>query len=105
MQVPKNPYKRRKPTRKQRNNFSAKIRKQIIEEEGRACQSCFGRPTQIHHVMPRGRNGRGVYQNAMAICDGCHAEIHQNNTLLNKWIEIYKNVYGDKFWLDEYDKE
>src|SRR5699024_2989739 len=97
-------YKRRKPKRKQRAEFSAKVRKQIMDDNNNSCQMCGGRATQIHHVVPRGRQGRGVYTNGMGICNGCHTLIHQDNELLNDWIELYAEKYGTEFQKDEFDK-
>ena len=96
-------YKRRKPKRKQRAEFSAKVRKQIMDDNNNSCQMCGGRATQIHHVVPRGRQGRGVYENGMAICPDCHTVIHQDNELLNDWIELYAKKYGPGFQKDAWD--
>lgn len=73
-----------------------------MEEEYR-CQMCGGRATQIHHVMPRSRQGRGVYTNAMAVCNDCHSRIHKDNDLLDYWINLYAERYGPDFYKDRWD--
>lgn len=103
--VPKNPYKRRKPTRRKRNNFSKKIKQEVYDEVDGKCQQCGGRGEQVHHVMPRSRGGRGVKTNALLLCHSCHETVHRNNDLLNDWIRHYKSFYGDNFYKDEWDKE
>src|SRR5690625_3474587 len=102
--VPKVTYKRRKPVRRKRNNFSKKVRQEILERDDYKCQQCGGRGTQIHHVMPRGRNGRGVVTNGLTLCDFCHDQVHQNADLLNGWIKHYKSFFGDEFWKDGWDE-
>lgn len=102
--VPKPSYKRRKPTRKQRNNFSSKIRLQILERDGEVCKECGHRKaTQIHHVMPRSRGGRGVETNGLPLCHECHTQIHMNAELMTKWQEIYEQRYGLDYFKDEWD--
>ena len=102
-QVPRPRHKRRVPKQRQRNTFSSKVRKQIMQDSDGACRSCGRRATQIHHVMPRGRGGRGVYTNGMATCSDCHRRIHQDNKLLQFWISEYEKKYGKGFYKDEWD--
>ena len=97
-------HKRRVPTQKQRNNFSKKVRNQIMQDQRDKCQSCGQKATQIHHVKPRGRGGRGVYSNGMAICNDCHTRIHKDNTLLDYWMFLYEQTNGKDFYKDEWDK-
>lgn len=103
--APKPNFKRRKPLRRNRNNFSKKIRNEIYNEANGVCQQCGGRGEEIHHVMPRSRNGRGVKTNGLLVCHKCHRDIHDNPSLLVEWIRVYKSYYGDYFWHDEFDKE
>ena len=103
--VPKNPYKKRKPTRRKRNNFSNKIRQEIYEECGGKCQQCGGKGQEVHHVMPRSRSGRGVKTNGLLVCQDCHRKIHQDNDLLNDWKRHYKSFYGENFYKDFWDLE
>lgn len=103
--APKTTYKRRKPLRRKRNAFSNKVRQEIFEEADGKCQQCGGRGEEVHHVMPRSRNGRGVKSNGLLVCHNCHRMIHDNNDLLNDWIKHYKSFYGENFYKDEWDLE
>lgn len=96
-------HKRRVPKRSNRSKFSKTTRVKILEREQNACQCCGGRATQIHHVMPRGRQGRGVYTNGMACCNNCHTKLHADNDLLDYWINVYADRYGAGFYKDEWD--
>lgn len=96
-------HRRRVPKRRNRSKFSKTVRDQILEAENNTCQTCGNLATQIHHVMPRGRQGRGVYTNGMAVCNGCHRKIHDDNDLLNYWINVYADRYGADFYKDEWD--
>ncbi len=101
--VPKPKHSRRVPTQKKRNEFNKKTRSKIMEQENNRCQMCGSRATQIHHVYPRGRGGRGVYTNGMAICNGCHVIIHKDNNIMNHWQNIYEDAYGTDYYKDEWD--
>lgn len=102
--APKPSFKRRRPTRRNRGNFNKKTRNRILERDKESCQICNRKGTQIHHVMPRSRSGRGVYTNGLTVCNSCHHAIHNNNDLLQAWIEIYVEKYGENFYKDEWDE-
>lgn len=97
-------HKRRVPKQRQRNEFPKKVREKIMQDENNRCQMCGVKATQIHHVMPRSRGGRGVYTNGMAICNGCHVKIHQDNKLMEYWQNIYESKYGKDYHKDEWDE-
>lgn len=105
MQIPKiNPnHKRRVPTQKQRNEFSKEVRERVMEEENGLCQMCGDTATQLHHVRFRSQQGRGVYTNAMALCNGCHVLIHRDNELKEHWQKLYEIAYGTDYYKDEWD--
>lgn len=101
---PKPKHKRRVPTQKQRNAFSQTVRAQIRSRDGEICNECLSKKaTQIHHVCPRSRGGRGVATNGLPLCHECHRSIHDNATLMNKWQEIYEQRYGPDYYKDEWD--
>nr|BDD46679.1 hypothetical protein 19 [Bacillales bacterium] len=102
--VPKPSFKRRKPKRSKRNDFSPSVRKQIRSRDGELCRVCEAeRANQIHHVYPRSRGGRGVYTNGLSICNVCHAEIHADNELMKDWQEIFEQRYGSDYYKDQWD--
>jgi len=103
--VPKPKRRRLKPTRRRRNEFSRELRQEILLERDGVCQQCGGIGTEIHHVMPRARSGRGVKTNALLVCASCHRQIHQQPDLLQEWIKHYRSMYGDDFYMDEWDGE
>ncbi|MEK3787585.1 HNH endonuclease [Paenibacillus sp. FSL K6-1230] len=93
-----------RPSRADRAEFPPEVVNEIKEETEGMCQCNCGRAaTQTHHVMPRGRSGRGVKTNAMRVCDTCHDRIQINEDELQYWIEYYTHLHGDRFWFDEQD--
>jgi 5-methylcytosine-specific restriction endonuclease McrA len=103
MMVPKPNHNRRVPKRGDRSKFSKQTRHQVYERENGLCQNCGGRGSEVHHVFPRSRSGRNVITNALLLCDTCHRLIHKENALMDFWIDKYTDIYGEKFWHDEYD--
>lgn len=103
--VPKPTFKRSKPTRKQRNNFSREVRKQIYERDEGKCQECGGIGTEIHHVKFRSQGGRGVFSNGVLLCANCHRKVHQLRELAEKWRNIMEERYGPNYYKDSWDME
>lgn len=102
--VPKPSFKRRVPKRAKRNEFSTKVRKQILERDNYHCQMCKGRGEEIHHVFLKSRGGRGVFTNGLTLCGSCHRKVHNDNELIDYWIDVFTDRYGYGFWMDEYDR-
>lgn len=99
-------HHRSRPSRADRAEFPPEVVKGLIEETNGLCQCNCGRvATQTHHVMPRGRSGRGVKTNAMRVCDACHDRIQTNEEELQSWISTYSLIHGPRFWFDEQDWE
>lgn len=91
-------------SRADRAEFPKKVIAELIEEADGLCQCGCGRPDQeTHHVMPRGRNGRGVKTNGMRVNGVCHQRIQTNEAELQHWILIYRTRHGNYFWYDEED--
>lgn len=94
------------PTRADRAEFPRKVIEELIEEAGGLCQCGCGRvDEETHHVMPRGRNGRGVKTNGMRLNKICHRRIQTSEKELQHWILIYRTRHGNYFWYDEEDWE
>lgn len=101
--VPKPTTKRRKPKRGQRGKFSKRTRDMIIERDEGRCRQCGAIGTEIHHVFPKGRNGRGTFSNGILLCASCHRLVHEDVIYLNKWIDEFQRTYGNQFYKDGYD--
>lgn len=94
------------PTRADRAEFPKKVIEELITEADGKCQCGCGQPDhETHHVMPRGRNGRGVKTNGMRLNSACHTRIQDNEEELQKWILVYRTRHGNYFWYDEQDWE
>ncbi|QYY44732.1 HNH endonuclease (plasmid) [Aneurinibacillus thermoaerophilus] len=102
--VPKPSFKRSRPKRKSRSEFSASVRQKIDKRDGKYCQEC-GNPNapEMHHVMPRGRGGRGVVTNGLRLCVSCHDKIHEDAQLMSKWQGIFEWRFGPDYYKDEWD--
>ncbi|WP_340459117.1 HNH endonuclease [Paenibacillus graminis] len=78
--------------------------KELIKESEGICQCCKAAPaTTTHHVMPRGRRGRGVKTNGIRLCGICHDIIQTDEEQLQYWISVFRERHGDHFWFDETD--
>lgn len=94
------------PSRADRAEFPTVVATELIKEADGKCQCGCGRPDQsTHHVMPRGRGGRGVKTNGLRLNNFCHDRIQTNEEELQYWINVYQKKYGDYFWFDEKDWE
>ncbi|WP_079908246.1 HNH endonuclease [Paenibacillus sp. 32352] len=93
-----------RPSAADRNEFPTKIVKELIFETGGLCQCGCGQIADTtHHVMPRGRSGRGVKTNGMRLNGKCHDRIQTNEAELQYWIAVWEKRYGPYFWFDELD--
>lgn len=101
--VPKPRHVRRIPTKAKRGNFSKDTRQKILLRDNGLCRVCGRIATQIHHVHPRSRSGRGVYTNGMSTCNSCHMEIHRDNDKLRYWQNVFRKEYGERYYEDEWD--
>lgn len=101
--APKNPYKKRKPTRKKRGEFSKETRDRIIERDEGLCRVCRGVGTQIHHCYYKSSGGRGVYSNGILLCQACHADIHNSKAKANFWRDTMAKIYGNDYYKDDWD--
>jgi 5-methylcytosine-specific restriction endonuclease McrA len=101
--VSKPKHKRRVQKKSSRGKFTESTREQVKDKYDNLCQQCFGKGHHVHHVYPKGRGGRNVITNALLLCNQCHREVHDNEELLQHWIEVFKVEHGDNFWKDDQD--
>jgi hypothetical protein len=92
------------PNRADRAKFPDSVVKTAIERSGGICEYCHKLPcSSTHHVVGRGRSGRGVLSNAFRACGYCHIEIEGSEEKKQELISLYTERYGDNFWFDEQD--
>ena len=103
MRVPKPQHKRRVPKLVERGRFSQTDIRLIAERDEGLCILCHRQGHHIHHVMPKSRQGRGVFTNGALLCHECHTEVHKNNDLLYDLIDRFADWYGEDFYKDKHD--
>ncbi|SDI15132.1 HNH endonuclease [Alteribacillus persepolensis] len=96
---------RKKRKRGDRNEFSAKVRKEIKDYFNHECQMCYGPGETIHHVHLRAQSGRGVFTNGLLLCHRCHQYLHDNPKELKKWQNRFREWYGKSYFKDKQDLE
>lgn len=96
---------RRVKKRGERSKFSKFVRDQVKEYYHDTCQMCGKYACHIHHVCFRSQGGRGVFSNALLLCDGCHKMVHENNELAMYWRERFKKKFGPLYYMDREDLE
>lgn len=105
MMIPKPKFKRRKPKRGKRGEFSKDTRNAIYERDGGLCQVCMMQGEEIHHTFFKSQGGRGVYTNGILLCRHCHTMAHRHYDLAEELRSRMQQRYGDDYFMDEYDKE
>jgi hypothetical protein len=94
------------PSRADRAEFPRQVIEELIVETDGKCQCCGIRQAETtHHVMPRGRGGRGVKTNAMRLNWQCHDEIQIDEEKLQYWMGEWERKYGPNYWFDAQDWE
>ena len=60
------------------HNKKDKLRRKL----GGSCNKCGGgsKNLQIHHIRPVAEDGCNSTHNLLLLCNGCHKEIHKNQT-------------------------
>lgn len=97
-------HNRRVDKRGDRTKFSKFVRDAVKEHFDNKCQMCFGKGIHLHHVQPKSSGvGRGVFTNALLLCNKCHRKVHDDDSLLRKWKEVYRKKYGPLYFMDADD--
>ena len=55
------------------------LREVVLRRDKYQCQTCFKRAEDVHHVIPRRKQGLNVIENLTSLCVACH-----------KLIELYR---------------
>lgn len=101
---PKPSFRRLKPKRGKRGEFSRLTRELIYERDEGLCRQCGAPAQEIHHVRFRSQNGRGVVSNGICVCHRCHRMIHNNPRIASAWQHTFEERYGLGYWKDQYDE-
>jgi hypothetical protein len=92
------------PSKADRAIFPATVIAEAKERSKGVCEQCNAAAcSTTHHVMSRGRSGRGVLSNAFRACGTCHIEIEGDEEKKQEIISLYEMKFGQYFWFDEQD--
>lgn len=64
------------------------LRKQVLDRDANACQSCFGPGQVVHHIDGNGRNSENpnnTMENLITLCRSCHLDIHNAERISRKY--------------------
>jgi hypothetical protein len=100
---PKPNHKRRVKKRGDRTKFSNMVRDKVKEAFDNTCQECGGKGIHLHHVKFRSEGGKGVFTNALLLCNSCHKRIHLDNERAQYWKEAFKKKHGPLYFMDADD--
>jgi hypothetical protein len=103
--VPKPSHSRKVKKRGDRGKFSKMVRDAVKEHFNDTCQECGGRGIHLHHVCFRSQGGRGVFSNALLLCNNCHKNVHLDNERALYWKDVFKKKYGSCYFMDKEDLE
>lgn len=101
--APKPIYKRFKPTRKQRGEFSKETIQDIyIRDNGKCvcCKTSADLERKPHHIYYRSQLGEGSKRNGCVICRRCHRWVHDGDPGPNG----EPSAEGRK-WFEDWQKE
>ncbi|MCA9460173.1 MAG: HNH endonuclease [Nanoarchaeota archaeon] len=59
-------------------SFSKKVKEDVLVKSGRHCCICHkfcGLKIEIHHIKPKSEGGLDTFENAIALCFDCHADM------------------------------
>lgn len=101
--APKPSHKRRVKKRGDRSKFSKMVRDKVKDYFDDTCQECGGKGIHLHHVKFRSEGGKGVFTNALLLCNSCHKQIHLDNDRAQYWKEVFKKKYGSLYFMDADD--
>ena len=81
-----------------RNSYAeATVKQKRIQNEAlcemmreHPCYTCYGWPTEAHHLTTRGAGGDDVEDNLISLCRECHTKIHQYG--LSKFAEKHPRI-------------
>lgn len=63
--------------------FSKKIVNEVLVKSGRRCAICKkfrGTKIELHHIIPKYEGGKDTFDNCIALCFDCHADVGSYNS-------------------------
>ena len=103
--IPKPNFNRKVKKKGDRSKFSKIVRDEVKKHFDNTCQECGGKGLHLHHVCFRSQSGRGVFSNALLLCNNCHKKIHLDDERAKHWKEVFKKKYGPLYFMDKEDLE
>jgi hypothetical protein len=94
------------PSRARRNEFSDKEKEKILAARGDSCLECGSPYIEFHHAKFRSGSGRGVWRNGIPLCNKHHSFNHEgegSRAYAERWREMLKALYGEFYYMDEWD--
>ena len=86
-------------------HISQETRERVYQRDSYdGCPCCIwcGHPkyVEVHHFIERSRGGKGIEENLVCLCKGCHTKIHQGDTDLQNYIRSYLSEHYEG-WNEE----
>lgn len=88
-----NPQRKPRPRRLDKRAIRAakdrqwrEVRQVVLKRDRGLCRPCGKRASEVHHVIFRSLGGKDEARNAIAVCLGCHGDIH-GHVLLLRWTD------------------
>lgn len=74
----------RKGRKRQKRVVVSELRKMILRRDGHKCFFCKShKKLHVHHLLPRSKGGSDDPENLLAVCDICHARLHEGEAVHN----------------------
>ena len=100
---PKPQHERRKPKQWKRNHITKEEYRNALDHFGDSCVICNAQPIEMHHVVFRSSQGRGVYRNLFPLCKGHHLSAHEDKAFADYLREMKVENHGEHYYKDMYD--
>jgi 5-methylcytosine-specific restriction endonuclease McrA len=74
-----------------------KLRYQVLQRDGYICQICLKKldKLDIHHIIPKRRQGLNSINNLTSVCEVCHnmIELHELKNTKGTMIKVKEDTY------------
>lgn len=70
--------------RRRREGLPVEVRQAVLARDGHKCFFCKATDNlHIHHMIPRSKGGTHDPENLLAVCEKCHAWLHEGELVYN----------------------